>query len=576
MKKIAYKFAAAMIMLVAVALAALMILAGTIMQISNQSQSFMDHEVAEIDTIHVINENYLQIYTAMYAHVNTKLASIMDKKADQIRATRTEMWQKMKEYEAQIDSEEVQAVFDVVESKMNDYDAAIEEILAASRSGDKETANLLITNKLYMVNDSIVTNMARLMSASEINLASGEVALEEAAARAQTGVKAAAAVLIVMVVAVTFISNRIIVMPIKKMAVEIGEMIADIQQGRGDLTRRVAVGTKDETAVLAEGVNQFLSILQEMIDGVIMCGREIDEQQQKVSGIAENTNRSAEETSSMMHGLAAAMQEISATAACVNDTTKEAEESAGRIVDKAVEGTAYAVEIKNRAEELRRRAQENRRSAEGAIRQLDEALKVSIQNSRQIENINGLTDTILSVASKTNMLALNASIEAARAGEAGRGFVVVANEIRVLADNARETANSIQNISQGAVDAVMQLAENARQMVQFVDEHVMPDYEVLEKTGDKYLEDSITVDQIMSGIRTDMEAFGSLMETVSGSNDAIADNVHESARNITDVVGNTTSLTDSMQDILGALEQVSAAIGQLLEQTETFGRNTGC
>lgn len=570
MKKIAYKFATVMIMMIAVAMIALMILGNSIKQISNQSQSFMDHEVNEIDTIHIINENYLEIYTAMYAHVNTQLSSVMDKKADQIRAIRTEMWQKMKEYEQQIDSEEVQAIYDGVASKLNDYDDVIEEILAASRSGDKETANLLITNKLYMLNDSIVTNMARLMSASEINLATGEVELEEAAARSQKAVMVTAVLLMIMAVAITWVSNRLIVVPIKKMADEIKEMIADMQQGNGDLTKRVAVHTKDEISVLAQGVNQLLGILNDMIGGVIACGQEIDMQQQKVKNVAKMTNRNAEETSDTMENLAATMQEISATAACVNDSTKDAEEAVGNIIDKAVEGTAYAAEIKNRAEELQKRAQENRQSAEGIIRQLDETLKISIEDSRQIENINGLTDTILSIAAKTNLLALNASIEAARAGEAGRGFVVVADEIRVLADNAKGTANSIQEISEGAVAAVMQLAENAKRMVQFVDEHVMPDYEVLEKTGERYLQDSITVDQIMGGIRSDMEAFGNLMGTVADSNDTIAGNVHESARNISDVVGNTTGLTDNMQEVLDALERVSAAIQQLSEQTSGF------
>lgn len=570
MKKITYKFAVAMVMMVAVAMIALVILGNSIKKISDQSQSFMDHEVNEIDTIHVINENYLEIYTAMYAHVNTKLSSVMDKKADQIRATRTEMWQKMKEYELQIDSEEVQSVYDLVASKMSEYDDVIEEILAASRSGDKENANLLITNKLYMLNDSIVTNMARLMSASEVNLASGEVELEDAAARSQRAVMVTAILLMVMAVVITLVSNRLIVVPVKKMADEIREMIVDIQQGNGDLTKRVAVHTKDEISVLAQGVNQFLGILHDMIGGVIICGQEIDAQQQKVKDVARMTNRNAEETSATMENLAAAMQEISATAACVNDSTKDAEEAAGNIIDKAVEGTAYAAEIKNRAEELQRRARENRQTAEGAIRQLDEALKASIEDSRQIENINGLTDTILSIAAKTNLLALNASIEAARAGEAGKGFVVVADEIRVLADNARGTANSIQEISEGAVTAVMQLAENAKRMVQFVDEHVMPDYEVLEKTGERYLQDSTMVDQIMGGIKNDMEAFGNLMGTVAESNDTIAGNVHESARNISDVVGNTTGLTGNMQDILDALEQVSAAIRQLSEQTAGF------
>ena len=291
MKKIAYKFAVAMIMMVAVSLVALSILANTIMQISVRSQSFMNHEVKEIDTIHVINENYLQIYTAMYAHVNTKLSSVMDKKADQIRATRTELWQKMKEYEEQIDSEDVQAVFDVVEKKMADYDEAIEEILAASRSGDKETANLLITNKIYMLNDSIVTNMDRLMSSSEINLAAGEVELEDAALRSQNAVTVAAVLLVVMAVIVIIISNKLIVTPVKKMAAEIEEMIEDIQQGKGDLKKRVAITTKDEISVLAQGVNQFLEMLQDMIGGVIACGQEIDAQQQKVNDVTERTDR---------------------------------------------------------------------------------------------------------------------------------------------------------------------------------------------------------------------------------------------------------------------------------------------
>ena len=570
MKKIAYKFAVAMIMMVAVSLVALSILANTIMQISVRSQNFMNHEVKEIDTIHVINENYLQIYTAMYAHVNTKLSSVMDKKADQIRATRTELWQKMKEYEEQIDSEDVQAVFDVVEKKMADYDEAIEEILAASRSGDKETANLLITNKIYMLNDSIVTNMNRLMSASEINLAAGEVELEDTALKSQNAVTVAAVLLVVMAVIVIIIANKMIVTPVKKMAAEIEEMIEDIQQGQGDLKKRGAITTKDEISVLAQGVNQFLEMLQDMIGGVIACGQEIDAQQQKVNDVTERTTRNAGETSDTLEGLAATMQEISATASCVNESTKDAEESADKIIGKAVEGTAYAAEIKQRAEELQRRAQENRHSAEGVIRQLDVALKTSIEDSRQIENINGLTDTILSIASKTNLLALNASIEAARAGEAGKGFVVVADEIRVLADNAKETANGIQAISEGAIAAVMQLAENAKRMVKFVDEHVMPDYEELEKTGEKYLQDSIAVDQMMGGIRADMEAFGNLMGAVAESNDTIANNVHASAQNISDVVGNTTALTDNMRDILDALDRVSETIAQLSEQTSGF------
>lgn len=570
MKKIAYKFAAVIMMMVIVALVALVVLGGNIRRISVQSQNFINHEVKEIDTVHGIYENYLQIYTAMYAHINTKLAAVMDKKAEEISSTREVMWQMMEEYKSEINNEEIQAVYNTVESKLVAYDEAIDEILTVSRSGDKEGANLLVTNKLYSINDSITTNMPKLLNASEDNLETGKVTLSLTAERSQKVVVLMAAVLIVMAVIITFISNLLLVVPIRKMADAIKGMIADIQEGHGDLTKRVPVKTRDEIAVLAEGVNQFLEILQGIIGGVIECGQEIDTHQQNVSNVVEMTNRNAEENSSMMEELAGVMQDISETASHVNENTKSAEESADNIMTQAVEGSAFAGEIRSRAEGLQKRAQESRQSAESMIKKLDVALNTSISDSRQIEEINGLTNEILDIASKTNLLALNASIEAARAGEAGKGFAVVADEIRILADNSRETANSIQAISEGVVAAVMRLAENARSLIEFINKQVMPDYEVLEKTGEQYLQDSITVDQIMNDIKKDMEIFSKLMGTVAESNNTIADNVNDSARNISDVVENTSVLTGNMQEIIDVLERVAAAIQHLSEQTADF------
>lgn len=570
MKKIACKFAAVMLVMVAAALGALLILGGNIRQISAKSQNFMDHEVKEIDTVHTVYENYLQIYTAMYAHVNTKLASVMDKKAEEIEAAREEMWQMMETYRAEINDEETQAVYNNVEVRLHDYDDAIDEILAASRSGDKEAANLLITNRLYSINDFVTTDMPKLLAASETNLASGKAVVQTTAEQSERMVVIVAALLVVMALLITVISNWLIVVPIRKIADVIKGMITDIQKGQGDLAIRVPVRTKDEIAVLAQGVNQFLDILQDMIGGVITCGEEINVQQQNVGGIVEVTNRNTEEASTVMEGLAAAMQEISATASQVNENTKNAEKSADGIMDKTVEGTAFAEEIRNRAEELQERTRSSRQSAKRMIQELDAALQTSIEDSRQIKSIDGLTDEILSIASKTNLLALNASIEAARAGEAGKGFAVVADEIRILADNSKSTAGSIQSISENVVIAVTQLAENAKRLVEFINEHVMPDYEILEKTGEKYLEDSINVDQIMGSIKKDMEAFGDMMGMVAESNNAIANSVHDSANDISDVVGNITALADNMQDITQALERVSAAIRNLSEQTAGF------
>ncbi len=289
-----------------------------------------------------------------------------------------------------------------------------------------------------------------------------------------------------------------------------------------------------------------------------------------VNEVVEETNRSANDTSATMEELAASMEEVSVTVGYVSDSTREAEASVGEMVDRAVNGTKFAEEIRSRAEELRKLAQGSRASADSMIKEFDVSLNASIEDSRQIEKIGNLTSDILGIASKTNLLALNASIEAARAGEAGKGFAVVADEIRQLADNSKETAGNIQQISESVVAAVITLAENAGNLVKFINDRVMPDYEILENTGEQYLNDSITVDQMMSEMRDSMENIGSMMRTVAESNVNISNNVKESAQGVGGVVDNTAALADNMKNIIEALDQVSDVVGHLSEQTACF------
>lgn len=570
MKKIALKFASVIMLLVALALAALVFLGNSIRQISSQSQSFMDNEVIEIDTVHGIYEDYLEIYTAMYAHINTRLASVMDKNAEQIAATRADMWEQMQKYEGQITSQEEMEVYNSVKEKLTSYDETVDQILEASRSGDKETANVLVTSNLFTINDRITLNMEKLLRFSEENLGTGKEALRKTAQQAENGIAVVSVLLIAAAAAVLLIADRILVVPIRRMAGTIQKLIRDIHEGHGDLSVRIPVRTKDEIATLAGGVNEFLDMLQDMIGGVVVCGREIDTQQQSVNAVVEKTNRNADRTSHTMEDLAAGMEEISATAVCVSENTVHAQEAVSAVTQKAADGTAYAGEIRERARELQSMAKTSRDTAGDMIRKFDASLQGSISDSEKIENIHLLTGDILNIASKTNLLALNASIEAARAGEAGRGFAVVAEEIRVLADNSKETANNIQEISVEVVEAVRRLANDANGLIEFIKERILPDYELLEKSGEQYLNDSVAVDDMMREIREGMEEIRGTMQSVTESNNGIADNVQESTQHVMEIVTDTASLVENMKEIIGALEQVSAVIENLSEQTACF------
>lgn len=570
MKKIALKFASVIVILVAIALGALVILGSSIKQISAKSQSFMNNEVKEIDAVHGIYEDYLEIYADMYAHINTRLTSVMDKNAEQITATRADMWERMDQYEAQITSQEVLEVYNNVKGKLTSYDETVDMILEASRSGDKETANVLVTSNLFTINDSITLNMDKLLSFSGQNLDAGKTTLKKTAQEAENGILLVSLLLIAAAAVILFISDRVIVVPIKRIAKSIQKLTRDIHEGHGDLSSRIPVDTKDEISTLAKGVNEFLDILQDMIGGVMECGREIDHQQRSVNTVVEQTNQNADKTLHTMEDLASSMEEVSATATCVSESTVHAEESVGNVTKKAMDGTAFAEEIKNRARELQRMAKDSRESAGNMIKEFDRSLQSSIDDSRKIENINTLTADILSIASKTNLLALNASIEAARAGEAGKGFAVVAEEIRLLADNSKETAGNIQEISVEVVEAVKRLAGDANSLIEFMKERILPDYELLEKSGEQYLNDSVTVDDMMKDIREGMEEISETMQSVTESNNGIANNVQESAQSVAEVVSDTTTLAENMKEIISALEQVSGVIGHLSQQTACF------
>ncbi len=570
MKKIGSKFAMAIIALALISIISLGFLANSMTEISQGSQDIMNNEVEKINLIHGIYEDYLDMYMNVYAHVNAKLLRTMNKRADDILESRAHMWESMEAYGAKITSEETRGVYDALESRLVSFDSYVDAIIEVSREGDKERANNLISNNLGMLNNTIGNSMNDLLEFSDTELTEGKSYLQGKVEGSYTLIVAVVAILIVTAILVLIVAHRIIVMPIQKIAQVINGMIEDIHNNRGNLTERVPVQTKDEIAMLAAGVNEFLDILQDVIGGVISCSDEINRQQLHVNEVVEVTNQNAGDTSATMEELAASMEEVSATVGYVSDNTREAEASVGDMVDQAVNGTKFAEEIRSRAEELRKLAQESRATADGMIKEFDVSLNASIEDSKQIEKIGNLTADILSIASKTNLLALNASIEAARAGEAGKGFAVVADEIRQLADNSKQTAGNIRQISAGVVAAVMTLAENAGNLVKFINERVLPDYEILERTGEQYLNDSITIDRMMGEMRDSMENIGGMMRSVAESNENITNNVRESAQGVGGVVNNTAALAENMKGIVEALNQVSDVVSHLSEQTACF------
>lgn len=380
-------------------------------------------------------------------------------------------------------------------------------------------------------------------------------------------------VIVVSVVAVAvaiFIVLRAIVRPVIRAKKELSEIIEDINNREGDLTKRITVDSNDEIGELSKGINTFIELLQGIFTMITNNSTSMFKVVGDVMGSVQTSNSSAADLSALTEELAATMQEVANSASAINQNTESVRNEVVEMAQKSQEINDYSKLMKEHADNMEQSAKEKMIETNAKVEKILEALNQAITNSKSVDQVNSLTDDIMSIASQTNLLSLNASIEAARAGEYGRGFAVVAGEIGSLAQSSSQTASNIQKINAIVLEAVHNLSDNANELVVYLKDSILPEFAKFVDDGVKYKDNANYVESVMADFATKTDGFKSTFEEIALSIGSITTAIDEGVKGVSSAAESTQNLVYDMDNISKRMDENQQIAGELDEETKIF------
>jgi methyl-accepting chemotaxis protein len=426
--------------------------------------------------------------------------------------------------------------FDQFKQLRKDFAEHLKKLIAIHGGEQWRTDSYLVRTELGPLVDKIGTHVSTV-----VNFLRDKVAGTSQALVGQVGGTAKlVGILLVIGMAFGFIIawaiSRTIVAPLNQAL----SAMADIAGGEGDLTRRLDDSGNDEISQLAHGFNLFSSIVQNMVREVTGYTGRLAGEAGRLSVVTEETSKGALHQQQETDEVATAVNEMAATGQEVARNANHAAEAAHNADVAAIHGrqvVGHTIE-----------------SIDTLAREVEKASAVINRLESDSESIGGVLDVIKGIAEQTNLLALNAAIEAARAGEQGRGFAVVADEVRTLASRTQTSTAEIQTMIErlqgGARDAVT-VMDNSRSKA--------------EETVGQAAKAGTSLDEITTAVKT-INDLNTQIASAAEEQNAVADDINHKVSRISEITDKTAAGAQQTASASNELNQLADHLKKMVAQ----------
>lgn len=540
-----------------------------IRKVNRNASRIADDCMNSISELSAIENETQSIHKLGLSHIIATDLNTMISIVEEMQTEQETLEQELEDYRKYVEPED-ESSYETVVSNYETMKYELGNLMAYSALG-KNTEAYALANGAVSESSMAIQNEINVMK-EHANTAASDA--REKLSDVYLGVLVSNGIIIAISVTLLMVALycviRFVIKPILATNKDIRDIISGIDKGEGDLTKRVAVLSNDEIADLGNGINLFMDKLQQILKMIIENTNHMENVVREVGESVATSNDSATDLSAMTEELSATMQDVGHSVSVINNNTENVRGDVEMIAHKSGEINEFSKEMKANADKMESDARNNMDKTNETIGIILEGLGKAIEDSHSVGQVTSLTDEILNISSQTNLLALNASIEAARAGEAGKGFAVVADEIRGLADSSRETANRIQQINSVVVAAVNNLSDNANELVGYIQNAILPEFEAFVESGVKYRDNASYIENAMQEFTAKTDMLKKNIDEIALSISAITTAVDEGAEGINGAAKSTQNLVEDIVNISDKMNENKVIAQTLQKSTHVF------